>query len=559
MKKITLASVILFNMTSLNLHAQFSSVWTASYQHSTSPGFSNEGRKVAEDPAGNIFTLSDITSDIDPNGVQGTTTFHYVTLAKYSTNGSLLNSLVIEVYNHATSGFDNPGAFGLEIDAAGDVYTGFTTYDVNSGYDIWFAKFDNNLNPAWINIYFSNDDEKGIDFKLDPTGTIYAVIKSTGAQVIYSLIKSVPFSGPADLVYAYPPNSVFVNSFDLDDGNQTAYVGGYIYKGGYRNAYVGALDLVNGSILWGTYYTPKGINGDDVINQVTVGVDGNIYSVGTSWQGVHGNQGLVLKNIAGSSKFDFIKLFSAGGIGVLGLFIDASESGWVYIGAADEGDPKAYIYRIPDDGIYNAPSNIGFAPVPSSPYNTVNSLKLLDMKVSASSRVYITGSIEASGPSGDFTCSYLERSIVVFGNALLDGGGFSVDGDFNDNYEGIGLSLDYSKSDVYWLRNSWDDQHNNEVVELLDVNMPAPLRKANDGITTTISVNPNPATSYVDISSDVILNSVELTNLQGSRLFIEHFSSEKHRLDISNLSPGVYILRATSENGDEIIKKITVN
>jgi hypothetical protein len=559
MKKVipTLAFMIYFLLS--KSFAQFTSVWNAMYQHTTSPGFSNEGRKVAEDPSGNIFILSDNTSDIDPNGVQGATTYHYVSIVKYSSTGSLLNSLVINVNDHAVSGFDNPGAFGLEVDAAGDVFTGFTSYDVISGYDIWFGKLDNNLNPVWINIYNSNDDQKGIDFKVDPSGTIYAVVKSTGAQVVYSIIKSVPFSAPPVLVYTYPANSVYINSFDLDDGNQTAYVGGYIYKGGYRNAYVGAIDIVNGSVLWGTTYSPKGINGDDLINQITVGADGNIYSVGTSFQGIHGNQALVLKNTPGNKKFDFISLLTAGGIGVFGQFIDASEAGWVYIGAADEADPGAYVYRIPDDGIFSFASYIGFAPTPVSTYSSVNSLKLTDMKVSTNSKVYVTGSIEATGPSGDFTCSFLSKVGVVFGNALVDGGSFSVDGDLNNNYEGVALSLDYNKTDVYWIRNSWSNLHNNEVVELLDVNVPVPLRKAADAFVADISVSPNPATNFIDIKSEAILNSIEITDLRGSRISIEYFSEAEHRTDISRLNPGMYLVRATSENGDEIIKKITVN
>jgi len=110
MKKITLASVFLLYLYLGNTHAQFTSVWSAAYQHTTSPGFSNEGRKVAKDPSGNIFILSDNTSDIDPNGIQGAITYHYVTVAKYSGAGALINSLVLEVYDHATSGYNIPGA-----------------------------------------------------------------------------------------------------------------------------------------------------------------------------------------------------------------------------------------------------------------------------------------------------------------------------------------------------------------------------------------------------------------------------------------------------------------
>src|SRR5688572_25494141 len=208
MKNPTRTFLLFLSLYSVSSSAQFSTVWTAPYQHTLAAGFSNEGRKITEDPAGNVFILSDHTSDIDPNGVQGAATYHYVTVLKYSPNGVLLNSVIVEVFDHQVSGYNNPGAFGLDIDGAGDVYVGYTTYDAITGFDIGLGKYDNNLQRIWTNIYGTAGAEKGLDFKVDASGTIYALIKSTDAQVVYSLIKSVPFSAPSILVYAFPPNSV---------------------------------------------------------------------------------------------------------------------------------------------------------------------------------------------------------------------------------------------------------------------------------------------------------------------------------------------------------------
>jgi hypothetical protein len=550
MKKITLASLLLLCLSFSNTYAQFSSVWNAAYQHTTSPGYSNEGRKVAEDPSGNIFILSDNTSDIDPNGVQGSTTYHYVTVAKYSGTGALLNSLVLEVYNHVTSGFNIPGAFGLKVDAAGDVYIGYTTYDAVTGFDVSLEKYDNNLLRLWTNFYNTNADEEGIDFKIDASGTIYAVVKSTDAQVNYSVIKSVPFSLPAILVYAFPPTLIVLTTLDID-GNQTAYVGGYIYRGGHTDAYIGAIDISNNVYLWGTLYTPKGISGDDLITDITVGVDGNIYSTGLSMQGGNLVYGLVIKNTPGNSKFEFVKLLKGVTPGTAGTLIDASIPGWVYIGAISFDDPYTYVFRIPDDGIYSTPGIIKYAPEPGVPYNGINTISLNDMKVSPSGNVYITGGISASGPSGDFNCSYLYKTRVVFGNALINDGGMTVDGDAGNNYEGIGLALDYSKADVYWLRNYWDANHNYESAQLIDINVPSPLRESARSKQESISMFPNPASTTAEVAFTEIINDIEVFDITGNRVMYVQAGATTTRLDVSALSCGYYLVRANTVSGQQ--------
>jgi len=552
MKKITLVSVLLLYLNPFNSYGQFTSVWSAVYQHTTSPGYSNEGRKVAVDPAGNIFILSDNTSDIDPNGIQGAVTYNYITISKYSTTGSLLNSLAIEVYNHVISGFELEGVFGLNVDAAGDVYIGFTSYDAITGYDVAIGKYDNDLNRIWLNYYITNGDEKGIDFKIDGAGTIYALVKTVDTQAHYSIIQSVPFSAPPILIIDFPGNIVTINSFDIDE-NQTAYVGGYIYKGGYRDAYIGAVDVTNGSILWGSFYSPKGIMGDEIITQVTIGVDGNIYSTGTSFQGAAGNCALVTKNQPGNPKFDFVKILRGQIPNISGCLINATESGWVYVGASALTDASVYVFRIPDDGIYSYPGMIQYLPEPSMFYTAINSIRLNDMKVSSSQCVYITGGIAATGPVGDFNCSYMYKSRVVFGNALIDDGGMPVDGQFSLNYEGVALALDYSKSDVYWLRNLWDDTHANEAAELTDINIPAPLRKSiQDSETHSISLSPNPASTIVEVAFNETIKDVEIFDVAGNRVLYATVESVMTRLNVSELASGYYIVKANTEVGTQM-------
>src|ERR1043165_1126856 len=108
MKKITRSAMIITSLLiASSSFAQFPVTWSAQFQHTSSNGYSNEGRRIAEDAAGNIFMLADATSDIDPSGVLGTITYHYTSIVKYSTTGMVLGKMNIDVKDHVVSGYNN--------------------------------------------------------------------------------------------------------------------------------------------------------------------------------------------------------------------------------------------------------------------------------------------------------------------------------------------------------------------------------------------------------------------------------------------------------------------
>lgn len=501
--------------------------------------------------------LSDVTSDIDPFGVQGTTTYHYVIVRKYSSSGSVLATKNISIQNHISAGFNNYSAGSIKIDVAGNVYIGYSSYNANTDFDVVLAKLDNNLARVWENFYQNTGTDNLIDMKLNTFGTLYAVIKTVvGPSISYSVIASVPSNSSSQLIVPFAPNVISISSLALDN-SQAIYVGGYIVKAGSKNAYVAAIDLTHNFITWSSSYSPKGVQGDDYVNEITVGSDGNIYAVGTSFQGNLGDLVLVLKNTPGNPRFDFIVTLKGAGP-MKGIFINASESGWLYIGAVAYNDFIAYAYRIPSDGIFVTPGMIEFVPTPVANYNALTDITLSDMKVSSGKNIYLTGSVMADGPSGTFSCSYLFKSSVVFGNALIDAGGMPVEGDFNGNLEGVNVSLDYSKADVYQLRNFWDDAHLVEKIELIDINVPSPLRYSSTNCDEKISLSPNPAREQLKINSAASIMQVEILNMEGALLMNETGNSKTVLLNTASLSPGIYLCKVLTENG-EAIQKLVIN
>ena len=563
MKKITkfllaLAAII----WSGSSFAQFSATWLAQYQHTVSPGFSNEARKVVEDASGNIFVLADVTSDVDPAGFHGTGTYHYITLTKYSTTGSVLNSANVNIQKHIYSGFDNLSAFGLEVDASGNVYAGYSFWgSALNNFDIALTKFSNTLTRLWSNTYSTPGDDLGVDMKLQSTGVLFAVVKSINATTDYTVIKTVPSNSPAVVVYTFPSSSAVINSLALN-GSQNAFVAGYSTKGVWKNAYVASITLATSTLAWASIYTPLGYTGDDVANNVTVGIDGNVYTVGTTFQGLNaGKQVFVLKNQPANPRFDFVSVFGYPTVDDEGLFINASENGWLYVGSVSS-NYLSTVYRLASSGggAMN-PTKASFGIVPGSPYTAVTGLTMTAMRVSSSKNIYITGEVMATGPSGSYSSAYLNKASVVFGNALIKVGGMPVEGDFDHNLKGVDLSLDYAKTDVYWLRSFWNDSHSSEIVELIDVNVPAPLRStAPDNFAdknALISITPNPASANVTINADENINNIEILDITGNRVLAATAATAQLSLDVSMLTPGIYFCKIHTES-TEIVRRLVI-
>ncbi|MFV0502305.1 MAG: T9SS type A sorting domain-containing protein [Bacteroidales bacterium] len=74
----------------------------------------------------------------------------------------------------------------------------------------------------------------------------------------------------------------------------------------------------------------------------------------------------------------------------------------------------------------------------------------------------------------------------------------------------------------------------------------------------SITLYPNPTNSEVNISSENIINSIEIFNSLGQRIYQEKINSNEKVIDISSFTNGVYILGVNTEKG-VIRKKIIKN
>ena len=121
------------------------------------------------------------------------------------------------------------------------------------------------------------------------------------------------------------------------------------------------------------------------------------------------------------------------------------------------------------------------------------------------------------------------------------------------NYEGITMFPRYLAVDNWYITRCYI--HNDE---LLYSNYRhggsdciTPLMRIEDFFCNSnyITLYPNPTTSEISISSESLINSIEIYNSLGQKVYAETINSKEKTINISSLPSGVYILGAKTEDG----------
>ncbi len=69
-----------------------------------------------------------------------------------------------------------------------------------------------------------------------------------------------------------------------------------------------------------------------------------------------------------------------------------------------------------------------------------------------------------------------------------------------------------------------------------------------------ISISPNPANNFVNVNSEVEINSIKLIALDGKEIVSKRINAKNITLDLSNYRTGIYTLIIQTEKGEEIKK-----
>jgi hypothetical protein len=560
-KLLQFLALCIFNFT---VNAQFSTEWTANYQHTTANGFSNESRKVVVDASGNSFVLADVTSNKNPQGNITTSTWHYTVLSKYSPTGALLVTKPINVVNHSVVGFDNNGAFGMEIDAGNNIYIGYTSYDPLKNFDVNITKYKaSTLLRIWTRRYNSTGADYGVDLTVG-SGTVYALIKTSGATTTYRVIQANAQVTNDTALYSFTANTDVMNAIAMQ-GTSSIYVTGYRMILGYKSILTVKLNNA-GSLKW-TNTFDGGLPGDDYGKDIAFGADGNLYVAGSSWRASPNNFDVIVMKLTTSGTTLWSRFRDDNHHNDVGTLIVAQDMDYVYCGSTSANN----IIFSQFETVYGfSGGQIVYSPVPVASYATLSGIELNDLKISTNHGFYLCGSVLATDAQGRlFSAEYLAKFVFSspsYREAFVLDSAMPVAGDFANSKSGVSIYLDYSKDDIIWLTDLVTDNitHNQEKVVVRDLSMISPLRETKTADNTIaaageISISPNPSADIITVNSDERITKVELIDLTGKTVRSINPSSQKVTLNISGLMNGIYIGKIYDETGTVTSRKIIKN
>ncbi len=549
MKK-NLLLISLFTCIAVVASAQFNTVWEAPYQHTSTDNYSNEGRRIALDPAGNIFVLADVTSNINPNGATVTNTQYYVVLLKYNTQGQLIGQRNISTRGHFASGFDQVNSFGLVVDASGNAYIGYSKYDATNLHEVYITKVNgSNMNVLWNHNFTALSNDRGIQLRV-MSGVAYALFKSTdaGSSVsVYKIFKASASGTTSVPLYTFGQNEV-VNDFVLD-ASQNSYCTGYRLSGGVKSVYSARVSS-SGVLNWARISAAGSAASDAFGTACHLSSDNFFYIIGTANRTNTGADAVIIKYALNNGTIQYTTYQHRNNQDA-GLFITTINSGSILMTGCTSGPDAVFFERgNASDGVRI--NRLVYLPKPVSPYSSIVSVSLTDMKGSAAGNFYICGTIRANlSGQGNFTTGYLSKVTWLSGQNQLKIAFEDINyADPGGNYDYKGLALDVTRTDVLLLRDDFYtfSNHQQEIVSVIDYDVPSPLRSIETSAVNELSAVYAPADNLIYIQADNVVESALVFDITGRTVYTASPQSDYFEVNTATLPRGVYIIRTQSGN-----------
>lgn len=557
MKK-NLLLIILYTFSLTAADAQFNTVWESPYQHSTANNYSNEGRKIALDPWGNIFVLADVTSNINPNGSTVTNTQYYVVLLKYNTQGQLVGERAISTRGHFASGFDLVNSFGLVVDASGNAYLGHSRFDATNKHEVYITKVNGStMNVMWNHYFTAISNDRGIQLRV-MSGTAYALFSATdaGSSVsVYKIFKASAAGSSSLPLYSFASGDV-INDFVLD-ASQNIFCTGYRSAGGIKQVFSARISSA-GVLNWSRTSTAGNPAADAFGTACHLSSDNFFYVIGTTNRVNTGADAVIIKyNI--STGNELYTAYQHRNNQDAGLFITTIQSGSVLMTGCTSGS-AVFLER---GNALNGKliSRCVYLPQPVSPFNSIVSVSLNDMKNSAADNFYICGTIRANlTGQGNFTTGFIAKMSwnVSLGQLKLAFDDVPY-ADPGGNFDYKGLALDATRTDAILLRNDYFtfSSHQQEIVSVVDYDVPSPLRSLDIPPVDNLSAIFSPADNLIFIQAGEEVHSVSLCDMTGRSVFTATPRSDYFEINTASLPRGIYIIRTRSGNSI-ITRKVNV-
>jgi hypothetical protein len=383
MKKLLL--FILSGLFLININAQT----TANFEWARKTGGtgSDQGRSVAVDASGNVYTAGSFqgTVDFDP----GAGTYTLVSLGSDDAYVTKFDALGNFIWAKTFGGTSQEIAYDIDLDQNGNIYT--TGYFENT------VDFDPSASTYTITSLGLQDVFIN---KLDPLGNFI------WTKVLGGTNSNVPYSIDVDATGNVHTTGYFSGNIDLDPSASTYTINGL---GGF-DIFISKLDAF-GNFLWG-----KSIAGtsNEIAYAITTDASGNVYTTGYYGGTVDfdPNAGSSPKTSSGNQPDVFISKLDASGnyvnaIGLVGNWttnqansIKVNNTGEVYIGGAfdanidfDPGTGTANLMTtgIGDVDIFIAKYDASLNYIWAKRIGSTSDESCLGIDLDASDNIYATG------------------------------------------------------------------------------------------------------------------------------------------------------------------------
>ncbi|MFM7080308.1 MAG: T9SS type A sorting domain-containing protein [Bacteroidota bacterium] len=548
--------------------ASFNMLWRDGYQHTSNNNFSNEVREIVTNQStGDFFMLADFTSNVDMGGTPTATTYNYTAVLKYDINGVFQYQKLFDVGQHNVIGFERKSGFALEIDQAGNVYAGYTTFNSSTDYDLKVTKLDPSLNVLWTHTYNALSKDDGVDLVVSPTAVAYAIVKSGTAATNYRyrLIKAASNLTSTAAFYSFPLGD-HPASMTMDAAGNFYYTGHRVQSNGGGNAVLtGSLTSTGSSatVRWARADDIGGGSGDDIGRYITIGADGFAYVAGSAQGPVqHGQDAITMKYATSNGKLQWTNVINFT-LSDGAFFVEVPDISNVYTGW--KGGNAVYVDRISavgglytGRGVYN--------PVPQGPYTSISGVSLEDMSISPSKGIYVSGTVSANNGSQALQAVYIAkfnfqaRSTGNLAPSVLA----PVEGDFQESRANMQMVLNNSFKKIYTACNNARDNanHQQEAIEFSAWESPNTFRLQEQESIQAVDVYPNPsADGTFQFNTSLGARQVRVTDLTGRVVESLDFSDLKHdfSLNLTHCVKGTYLVEVIGFEGHSEIVKILID
>jgi len=462
---------------------------------------------------------------------------------------------------NGTSSFSVDDAYGVAVDASGNIFVGGYVKNSNVSNDYLIAKYNQNGDSLWTKTYdYISSSDKAVALALDAAGNVYLTGRSDSDPTLNSNDDALTVKWNTNGVFQWATRyNGLGNSSDLaksikigSSGN--IYISGKTFNG-VNSDYLLVKYNSTGTQQWVRTFDG---NGEDDAIAMAIDNNENLYLTGSSRNILSTDTNIVTLKYNSVGALQWSKTYDGNAHGVdIGKSIAVDANGNVIVGGSTDTD--SLWSTINDDYItlkYDANGTLLW----SQTYNdTLNSNdEVNEVGVDSQNNIYVTGQSDNVGLgllNYDFVNIKYSPAGVVDSNYTYDGPGMAKD---------IPSTLLIKGNDVYVTGGSVNANKQRDIVTFKNfgqtfTGIPNEVFEKLD-----FAVYPNPFYDFTvlkltqEFFKDGQSAKIKILDLNGKTVREFNTNAAATTINKNELTAGIYILRVTDNKGIIENKKLII-